>query len=54
MSFFLINSINGLGKEDFINNEDLNLAVGKPWLVFLPSPVSRTVEAFQTTESVLR
>lgn len=54
MGFFLINSINGLGKEDSINNEDPNLAVGKPQLVFLPSPVSRTAEAFQTTGSGLR
>lgn len=50
MSFSLINSINGLGKEDFISNEDPNLAVGKPWFVCLPSSVSRTGEAFQTTE----
>lgn len=46
ISFFLINSINRLGNEDLVNNEDPNLAVGKPWLVFPPSPMSRTAEAF--------
>lgn len=54
MSSFQINSINRLGKEDFVHNEDLNLAVGKPWLVCLPSPMSHTEEAFQNTESGLR
>lgn len=54
MSFSLIYSIDELSKEDFINNEDPNLAVGKPWFVCLPSPLSHTIEAFPTTQSELR